>query len=340
MASSSRSQVPPLLRCGVRPLTCCDHPWASICVPPQPGGSSLSWSLDPKSRPRSRTTRSVVNGGRWRRYVAHVRCDRAVHVGSVAAYVPVPSVHCMLFDMWAATVWDDADWEGAQTRGWTVMGRLRKRRERQFREAADARRRLANNRDISRFMTPAAAQREYEDMVKARWHGGPAVLAFLFAHPDSDAMRMLDARGDYFDVRSGDTWDLFFPGYYRSPRGRDFEQETGARPIGHGYGADWYFNFGDFNMLRQDIERSSERRWEYSGGTDLVLVNGWLFERGEPTVDWASTISGQITDRTDGTKTLTLANVIERITLITRGEGNRAIRESGIFPEVPMSSCR
>ncbi len=26
--------------------------------------------------------------------------------------------------------------------------------------------------------------------------------------------------------------------------------------------------------------------------------------------------------------------------LITRGEGNRAIRESGIFPEVPMSSCR
>ena len=26
--------------------------------------------------------------------------------------------------------------------------------------------------------------------------------------------------------------------------------------------------------------------------------------------------------------------------LITSGAGNRAIRESGIFPEVPMSSCR
>jgi hypothetical protein len=31
---------------------------------------------------------------------------------------------------------------------------------------------------------------------------GPFVLAFLFAHPDSDAIRMVDARGDYFDVRT------------------------------------------------------------------------------------------------------------------------------------------
>jgi len=41
-----------------------------------------------------------------------------------------------------------------------------------------------------------------------------ALLAFLFAHPDSHAIRLLDYRGDYFDVRSGNTWDLFFPGYY------------------------------------------------------------------------------------------------------------------------------
>ena len=69
-----------------------------------------------------------------------------------------------------------------------------------------------------------------------------------------------------------------------------------------------------FAGLRKHIETSSENRWQYSGGTDLVLINGWLAEQGEPTIDWVSTISGQITDRFAGIQTLTLANVIERIT--------------------------
>jgi len=163
-------------------------------------------------------------------------------------------------------------------------------------------------------MSAASMQRDYEDSIKARWHGGPTVLAFLFAPPDSDAIRRLDARGDYFDLRTGDTWDLFFPGYYRSAKGRGFEQQTHARPVGGNYADDWYFNASDFNGMREHVERCSERRWEYSGETDLVLVNGWLAEGGEPTIDWTSTIYGQITDQAAGAKTLTVAGVIERIT--------------------------
>jgi len=88
----------------------------------------------------------------------------------------------------------------------------------------------------------------------------------------------------------------------------------GSKPVGKNHISDWYFNPSDFNSLREYIERSSERRWEYSGGTDLVLIGGWLPDRGEPTIDWASTICGQVTDQNAGTKTLTLAAIIERIT--------------------------
>jgi hypothetical protein len=63
--------------------------------------------------------------------------------------------------------------------------------------------------------------------------------------------------------------------------------------------------------LREYIERSSGERWHYSGEVDLVLVNGWLAKESDPTIDWVSTLSGQLTDQTSGAKTLTLASVIE-----------------------------
>ena len=85
------------------------------------------------------------------------------------------------------------------------------------------------------------------------------------------------------------------------------------RPIGHRYGGDWYFSAPEFDELREHVEQSSEGLWEYSGGADLVLVSGWLAAGDEPVVDWASTISGQLTDQSAGTRSLTLANVIEKI---------------------------
>lgn len=38
-------------------------------------------------------------------------------------------------------------------------------------------------------------------------------------------------------------------------------------------------------MLRSHVERLSGGRWAFSGGTDLVLVNGWIPEQGEPVID-------------------------------------------------------
>jgi hypothetical protein len=40
------------------------------------------------------------------------------------------------------------------------------------------------------------------------------------------------------------------------------------------------------------VEELSGRRWQYSSGTDLALVNAWLVEEGEPLVNWVSRISG------------------------------------------------
>jgi hypothetical protein len=193
------------------------------------------------------------------------------------------------------------------------MNRLRARQEALHRQAEEARERLRTQAGSLRLMTSITAQRDQEDAIKARWRGGPNILAFLFALPDCEVIRSLDARGDYFDHRTGSTWDLFFPGYYKSQKGRDFESATGSHPIGDRYTSDWYFSPVSFNGLRAHVEEASERRWQFSGGADLVLVNGWLPETGDPTVDWASTVSGQLTDRDVGVRTLTLAAVIERI---------------------------
>jgi len=216
--------------------------------------------------------------------------------------------------MYAATTWDDAGPRGMRVGGWSVMHTIRSRQLLYRKEAMAAQRRIAERAGKAYSMTAAQMQQVYEDSIKARWQGGPTVLAFLFALPDSDAIQMLDARGDYFDVRTGDTWDLFFPGYYRSTRGPEFQRQAGGRPVGVNYAGDWYFNPKGFNDLRNHVEESSDHRWEYSGGTDLVLINGWLAVEGDPTIDWVSTISGQVSDSVTGTQSLTLANVIERIT--------------------------
>lgn len=193
------------------------------------------------------------------------------------------------------------------------MSRLRERQRDLSREAEASRRRLADGTSPD-LMSAALGQLQSEDSIKARWHGGPSVLALLFAPLDSPAMRMLDVRGDYFDIRTGNTWDLFFPGYFKSPESAYFESQTGAESIGYCYGRDWYFHPREFNELRRHVERSSGGRWRYSGGTDLVLISVYLVERGEPTVDWESTISGCVADGSPGGGDLTLANVVERVT--------------------------
>lgn len=208
--------------------------------------------------------------------------------------------------MYPAMAWD---MEGA--RAWTVMGRLRERQERLRNDAIQARRRVAE-RDTKSELHPAALAGAERDLAASQWHGEPVVIALLFAHRDSVAMRMLDARRAYFDQRSGDTWDLFFPGYYhRSPDKPLFED----RIVGPPSPGAWAFNESGFDIIRSHVASESGDRWKYSGGADLVLIPGNLPEQGEPEVDWNSTLSGQLTDPEAGIMTLTLGEVVERISL-------------------------
>lgn len=146
----------------------------------------------------------------------------------------------------------------------------------------------------------------------AERNGRPSVLAILFGFPGSSAFRSLDERGEYLNIRSGATWDLFFAGYYRSDD-RRLEHELQSQSVGHGFARDWYFNAMAFDMLRSHVERESQGLWSYSGGTDLVLINVWLPPSGDPTIDWDSVQFGCLSDREEGTSTLTLPQAIERI---------------------------
>ena len=163
------------------------------------------------------------------------------------------------------------------------------------------------------MMTAASMDEVFTDEALIRSPSLSTVVALLFAMPNSDAIRSLDGQGNYLDIRSGNTWDLFFAGYYRSTKD-DLENQVGARAVGQDWARDWYFNAEEFNNMREFVESSSGGKWRYSGGTDLVLINAVIPAKGPVTVDWESVQSGQVTERMDGTSTLTLTQTVEKIT--------------------------
>lgn len=192
------------------------------------------------------------------------------------------------------------------------MGRLRQRQAAMRHAGAELSRRARERDDhhTSQFMRAVSTRDRWQDALRAASRGGPTVLAFLFARPESDVIRSLDSSGDYFDIRTGSTWDLFFPGYFRSTN-EYFEQQAQSQPVrGDEFAADWHFSSRDFDVFCRDVERESGGRWSYSGDADLVLVNGWLEPRGQPTIDWESTMSGKI----GAGGRATLGAVIERMT--------------------------
>lgn len=215
--------------------------------------------------------------------------------------------------MWAATAWDDDDWDGVHARGWTVMGRLREQQRTLATAAARVRREHAEEaRTLStRLMTASDSQESAQREMRARWKGGAHVVAMLFAPPDTPAIRSLDARRDSFDARTGNAWDLFFPGYHHASDDY-FESQAGSRRVGHDLVRDWYFNAGDFEIFRREIERAASGRWRYSGGADLVVAMGYMPDRGPIVMDWESTLSGSLTNP-DGSQSFALSNVIERL---------------------------
>lgn len=228
-------------------------------------------------------------------------------------------------------------WDGDAV-AWSVMGRLRARQWVAANNAARARERVAHRpARVVEMLTATSQPRNYPEFAQAAWKGEWLVIALLFAHPDSEAVRQWSARADYFDLRTGSTWDLFVPGYYRLTG----YSATRVAVDGHrvsGQGPDsLYFSPRGFDDLRRHVQEQTGNRWQYSGEADLVLLSAWLPESGDPTVDWQSVLAGQISDSPSGQRTLTLAQVIERISVDLE-----QVHESESFgvPEVVRASLQ
>jgi hypothetical protein len=208
--------------------------------------------------------------------------------------------------MYAAMAWDQEPVEG-----WTVMGRLRERQEYLRNRAVQAQRR--QDRRQRRTNLPAVAFDGVErDAAIAGWRGSTELLALLFAPPDSSAMRVLNIRLPYFDIRSGDKWSLFFPGYYEPGAATSVRRDAYVgtpRPRGS-----WKFDAAGFDAIREHVARQSEGRWRYSGETDIVLIGTWLPEEGDIVVDWESLRAGVLAESGHGRSDRSLGALVESIT--------------------------
>jgi hypothetical protein len=131
------------------------------------------------------------------------------------------------------------------------------------------------------------------------------VVALLFATPDSLLIQTTEARRDYFDARTGNLWDLYFPGYCRWGRMPEVRRLS-SEPDGP------QFTPVAFNEMRGFIQKHGS--WRYSGDSDLVLVNCYLSGGSEPLVDWASLQGGALVDPDGGYRQMSLGGVIERLT--------------------------
>lgn len=163
--------------------------------------------------------------------------------------------------------------------------------------------------------------------------GGPewqTIVAMAFAPPPADAVDLLDAGGGVLDVRSGDRWDLFFPGYFKSSwhNERKFSKlvlPTGMgghmprsdirrrRPAGQDFLDNWYFNPDSFDAMRREVEDQSRGRFVYRGRPTLVVVQAIYDAGGEPEVDWPSLAAGPLSDGRHRVRSLSLSEVVHRI---------------------------
>jgi hypothetical protein len=130
------------------------------------------------------------------------------------------------------------------------------------------------------------------------------LVGLVFVQPDSRVIQTAEGRKDYFDAWTGESWDLYFPGYYRwgsMPSGRRLTAQADGPQ----------FSPIAFDELRRVVEGNSN--WRYSGDCDLVVVNTFLVSEAEPIVDWASLLGGPLVDPNDAYRALSLGGVIEAI---------------------------
>ena len=166
-------------------------------------------------------------------------------------------------------------------------------------------------RDQSEDSTPSLLMRASSDgwssMSMKRLGSEPycSVIVFVFAQPDSVPAKQLIRRRAYFDIRTGDKWDVFFPGYFRYGSMND--------PIEVKFDEYWGFSPKAFDAFRRDLEERTNFKWRYSGGSDLVILNVMVLPTADILIDFDSILFGSLSDPNDESHTLTLAQVIELI---------------------------
>jgi len=92
------------------------------------------------------------------------------------------------------------------------------------------------------------------------------MIGIVFARPECKlAKDEIIPNLSYFDTRSGQNIDFFFPGYVLASDGSNTQQ------ILHVGNEKWAFDVGLFNLARHKFEGMTT--WIYSGEVDLILAN-------------------------------------------------------------------
>lgn len=121
-------------------------------------------------------------------------------------------------------------------------------------------------------------------------NGNPKLIGILFAHASSElAKSEINEQLNYYYHRTGESIDIFCSGYgaYRPP-----EHYPKREKVGCVDGVDWYFSDIAFDRMRKEIE--SKTAWQYSGETDLILINAQIGQSGGYRLDWSCAIACNI----------------------------------------------
>jgi hypothetical protein len=112
------------------------------------------------------------------------------------------------------------------------------------------------------------------------------LVSIVFAEPASLVINDLESNRVFWDEMTGESWDLFFAGYYQyGSHGDERPIQVDPRPYREGA---WQFSPSMFHRFLREVEHEITHAqprpsWRFSGTADLV---SFMVYGGEP--DWAS----------------------------------------------------
>jgi hypothetical protein len=168
----------------------------------------------------------------------------------------------------------------------------------------------------------------YELTNSARW-SSVRIAGLLFARPQSPlGKEQIVPNLDYYHHRSGPNVHFFCAGYGAYWQPSDYK---GKIAVGRINGADWYFSEAEFDCLRREIEAKTS--WQYSGATDLLLLNVVKNQSGVVELDFSSTRNYPIDKlKSDGSLT-TVEMFFETVFRFAEGySGNDAVADFNKSP--------